>query len=149
MLLRHCQTKEADKQTCIPLRPPRHISTPLRASDPRRRTHRPNIWLRSLLVNQNRKETLGIKGSSMYAVFKLQFQASDPSLDMRWCYFGVSWIAKWNFRTIRDQLFVRPSISCLRGPSQGSKFRHRSRPSLKMGWRTCSELAVRTLRSVL
>jgi hypothetical protein len=28
MLLRHCQTKEADEQTCIPLRPPRHISTP-------------------------------------------------------------------------------------------------------------------------
>ena len=23
MLLRHCQTKEADEQTCIPLRPPR------------------------------------------------------------------------------------------------------------------------------
>jgi len=34
------------------------------------------------------------------------------------------------------------------GPSHGSKFRHWSSPSLKMGRRTCSELAVRTLRSV-
>jgi len=35
----------------------------------------------------------------------------------------------------------------LSGPSQGSNCRHFSVPSLLMGWRTCSELAVRTLRS--
>ena len=42
----------------------------------------------------------------------------------------------------------RPS-AVLRGSSQGSYFFHWSRPSRKIGWRTCSELGVRTLRSVL
>jgi hypothetical protein len=44
----------------------------IRASDSRRRTHRPNVWLRSLLVSQNRKETLGIEGASMYAVLMMR-----------------------------------------------------------------------------
>src|SRR6266478_6096553 len=41
-----------------------------------------------------------------------------------------------------------PSAS-FKGASHGSKFRHWSTPSLYMARRNCSELAVRTLRSVL
>ena len=47
-----------------------------------------------------------------------------------------------------SQLGKRCPSALLSGPSQGSKFRHWSMPSLYIGWRTCSELAVRTLRSV-
>ena len=43
---------------------------------------------------------------------------------------------------------VSPSSASRKGPSQGSKLRHWSRPSRKIGRRTCSELAVRTRASV-
>ena len=49
---------------------------------------------------------------------------------------------------LRGQLGKRSPNALLSGPSQGSKLRHWSIPSLYIGWRTCSELAVRTLRSV-
>lgn len=38
--------------------------------------------------------------------------------------------------------------ACLSGSSQGSKWRHCSRPDWYTGWRTCSELGVRMARSV-
>ena len=57
MLLRHCQTKEADEQTCIPYD---HRATSRLHSGPAtsRRTHRPDVWQQSIPVNQNQKNRL-------------------------------------------------------------------------------------------